>query len=164
MHVSVYDCQSARDFFASVREAARDADRISRTIARMESREGVHGQSYSPAVHGGDHDARAATDARMDYERRVHRRREDDYALIDRACAVIYGADQTGHGGVSALMGPAYADVLWWRFCAAETWKAVAAGTGMSVRWCQCAADAALDQIDSYGMGRMLDGKGMADE
>ena len=45
--LSVYDCQSARDFFASVREAARDADRISREAAK---RHGVRPRLFSLAA------------------------------------------------------------------------------------------------------------------
>ena len=155
--------QSARDLFEATREAARDADRISRTIARMESREGLHAQSYQPSVRGGDHDASAATDARIDYEGRVRRRRDEDYALIDLACSVIYGADQVGSGGVSALLGPSYADALWWRYCAAATWPEVAAGTGMSERWCQQAVSLALDVVDAHGIERMVSGLGFAE-
>lgn len=161
--VCLYEYQSAGDLFEAAREAAKDADRISRTLARMESREGLHAQSYQPSVRGGDHDVRATTDARLDYERRVRRRREEDYALIDLACSVIYGSDQTGSGGVAALMGADYADALWWRFCAAETWEAVAAGTGMSERWCQQAVPYAFDVIDSYGIRRVIDGLGIAE-
>ena len=44
----LYEYQSARDLFEATREAAKDADRISRTLARMESRDGLHARSYQP--------------------------------------------------------------------------------------------------------------------
>ena len=107
-----YMGMSARDFFESVRSAAIDADSITRRIQAMESREGVRAQTYGPRGRGGVRDAMAATDARMDFEGRIERRREEDYRLIDAACSVIYGADQST-GGVGAILGAAYADALW---------------------------------------------------
>lgn len=157
-----YSYASARDFFEAVRDASMDAERTRRTIRRMESREGLHAQSYGPRPRGGTHDTMARTDERMDYEERCRRRVDEDYELIDEACDVIYGADQST-GGVGALLGPAYADALWWRYCAAATWREVAAGVGMSERWCVGAVKAALDMVDSYGIGRMASGTGVAE-
>lgn len=157
-----YQCTCARDFFASVRDAARDADRTTGIIRSMEAREGVRAQTYGPRGRGGVRDAMAATDARMDFEERYRRRLDEDYELIDRACDVIYGADQST-GGVGAILGAAYADALWWRFCAAATWPDVAEGTGMSVRWCKDAVGVAMDVVDSYGLERMSKGLGLAE-
>lgn len=156
-----YGC--ARDLFEAARDAAEDAERTSRTIERMEGREGVRAQSYQPRTLGGGGDSMRATDARIDYESRVRRRREEDYALIDLACAVIYGSDQTGSGGVAAMLGPAYADALWWRYCAAATWPEVAEGCGMSERWCQRSMRVSFDTIDSYGLARVVSGLGIAE-
>lgn len=158
-----YGNGSARDFFEAVRDASRDAERTSRTIKAMESREGVRAQTYGPRGRGGPHDAMAATDARMDYEARYRRRIEEDYRLIDAACDVIYGADQST-GGVGAILGAPYADVLWWRYCAAATWPEVAEGTGMSERWCRDAVGVAMDVVDSYGVARMARGLGLAED
>lgn len=157
-----YMGMSARDFFESVRSAAIDADSITRRIRAMESREGVRAQTYGPRGRGGVRDAMAATDARLDFESRIERRREEDYRLIDAACSVIYGADQST-GGVGAILGAAYADALWWRFCAAATWPEVAEGAGMSERWCKDAVGVAMDVIDSYGLERMSRGLGLAE-
>lgn len=158
-----YMGMSARDFFGAARSAAIDADSITRRIRAMESREGVRAQSYEARGRSpGTGDAMAATDARMDFEGRIERRREEDYRLIDAACSVIYGADQST-GGVGAILGAAYADALWWRFCAGATWTDVAEGTGMSVRWCKDAVGVAMDVIDSYGLERMSRGLGLAE-
>lgn len=157
-----YQYQSARDFFEAVRDASEDAERTSRTIRAMESREGVRAQSYGPRGRGGSHDPMAATDARMDYEERYRRRVEEDYRLIDEACDVIYGADQST-GGVGAILGAPYADALWWRYCAAATWPEVAEGAGMSERWCRDAVGVAMDVVDSYGLERMARGLGLAE-
>lgn len=154
----------AREFFSAVRRAAADADRISRELARMEAAEGVRAQSYSGGGRGTRADANgtAATIARMDYERRVSRRREEDYALVDSACDVIYGSGQTGMGGIDALLGSAVADMVWWRFCACASWSEVAAHCELSVRRCQELVDMAMDTCDAYGVSAMRRGLGAA--
>lgn len=152
------------DLLEATREAALDAERIRRSLLRMEGREGVRAQSYEARGRSGHRaDQMRATDERMDYEARMRRRQEDDYALIDLACDVLYGSEQTGSGGVTALLGPAYADCLWWRYCAAATWPEVADGCGMSERWCRDAVRAACDTIDAYGISRIVDGLGLAE-
>lgn len=100
--VGAFAYADAREFFEAVRDAARDADRISRRLAAMEASEGVRAQGYEPSVSHSraDVNGTARTVARMDYERRVSKRREADYALIDKACSVIYGDEQTGLGGI----------------------------------------------------------------
>lgn len=154
---------SASDFFESVRSAAIDADSITRRLRTMEAREGVRAQSYEArGGSSGTGDAMRATDARIDFESRIERRRDEDYRLIDAACSVIYGADQST-GGVGAILGAAYADALWWRFCAAATWPEVAEGAGMSERWCKDAVRVAMDVIDSYGIERTARGLGLAE-
>lgn len=156
----------ARQFFGAVRRASADADRISRELERMEAAEGVRAQSYSGGGHGScaDVNGRGATIARMDYERRVSKRREEDYALVDGACDVIYGSGQTGMGGIDALLGSAVADMVWWRFCACASWSEVAAHCELSVRRCQELVDMAMDTCDAYGVSAMREGLGKACE
>jgi hypothetical protein len=153
---------TARDLFDATRDASIDADRIARTLRRMGSREGVRAQSYEPhGRRGSIGDAMQATDARIDYERRVRERQRSDYALIDIACDVLYGHDQVT-GGLAVLMGAAYADCLWWRYCAAATWGDTARGCGMSERWCRDAIAPAMDTMDAYGLERVSRGLGLA--
>ncbi len=156
--------RDARDFFGAVREAALDADRISRRLARMEASEGPKGQSFDSCGHGSAKDVNgtSGTVARMDYERRVAARREADYALIDKACDVIYGAGQDGLGGIDALLGSAAADVMWWRYCAAATWDTVCAECGVKDSWARYTVERALDECDAYGMWGMTRGLGIA--
>lgn len=157
-----YTC--ARDFFDAVRSAAVDAERLSRQLARMEVREGVRAQGYDAQGRGtrSDPNGTAATVSRMDWESRVAERRDGDYRLIDSACLVIYGDGQTGMGGVSALMGAATADAIWWRFCGAASWREVAQKVEMSERWCREQVAAAMDVCDAYGMEAMRRGLGVA--
>lgn len=171
----------ARDFFELVRSSAREAERTREALADMEAREGVRAQSYgSRGTQGGAGDPMSATDVRIDYEARMRRRVERDYAIIDAACEVLFGLDGTC-GGLSALMGSEVADCLWWRFCAAATWEEVAAGCGRSERWCRETVDgspehraearragrqaqgAAFDLMDAYGLARVACGLGLAE-
>ncbi len=156
--------RDAREFFSAVREASIDADRISRRLAQMEASEGLKCQGYGSTGHGSraDVNGTARTVARMDYERRVAARREADYALIDRACDVIYGAGQDGLGGIDALLGSAAADVMWWRFCAAATWETVCRECGVKDSWARYTVERALDECDAYGMWGMTRGLGIA--
>lgn len=91
----------AADYFGAVRAAAIDAERIGRRLERMAAREGVRAQGYEAQGRGTRSDVNGtdATVGRMDWEGRIAARREGDYKLIDSACEVIYGNDQTGMGG-----------------------------------------------------------------
>lgn len=159
---SLSDYPSARDLFDDARRCAIDADRIRLAIIRMESREGARAQTYESHGRSGHRaDAMAQTDARMDYEGRMRLRQRRDYDVIDLACDVLYGPDQLS-GGLSTLLSPAHADAVCLRFCNAETWEAVAAGCGMSVRWCEGAVPRAMELMDAYGLDRVRDGLGLA--
>lgn len=155
----------AREFFEAVREASREAERTRLTLMQMEAREGVRAQGYEAQGSSGHmSDRTASTDARMDYEERMRERLEEDYALIDLACRVLYG-EESGKGGVEALMGSAVADAISFRYVDARPWKEVAALMGYShASWhalrdmCQRGFDA----IDALGWERAIEGVGDA--
>ena len=164
---SFEDYRDARDFFESVREASREAERTRLTLLQMEAREGARAQTYAERVSvGGERDRMAQTDARMDYEERMRERIEQDYALLDMACAVLYGRE-SGKGGVDALMGSAVADCISFRYVDARPWSEVAQLLGYS-RWslrslrdlCQQGFDA----IDFFGWENVLGGTGSAED
>lgn len=152
---------TSREFFDSVREAALDAERARRQLEAMQSREGVKAQRYGISVQGGTHDAMSATDARIDRERSWAARIERDYALIDEACAIIYGTDN--RGGVASLLGNPTADAMFWRYCAAASWEGVAKAVCYSRSWCHQAVGVALDLVDALGVQRVKEGKGSAE-
>lgn len=163
MPVSYADYLRARDFFDAVRDAAQDADRIAHALERMAAAEGVRAQGYEVRGRsGGTSDAMRRTDERIDWEERYRRRRDEDYQFIDLACDVIYGGQDQVSGGVGALLGPAYADCLWWRYCAAAPWPEVARGCDRSERWCRDAVRVALDVVDGYGLAQVAAGLGVA--
>ena len=155
----------AREFFEAVREASREAERTRLTLMQMEAREGVRAQGYEAQGSSGHmSDRTASTDARMDYEERMRERLEEDYALIDLACRVLYG-EESGKGGVEALMGSAVADAISFRYVDARPWKEVAALMGYShASWhalrdmCQRGFNAR----DALGWERAIEGVGDA--
>ncbi len=159
------DYPLANDLFSACRAAALDADRIARTLARMESREGVQGQSYDSSGHSGHRcDPHAATDARMAYETRIAKRQQWDYQLIDLVSALAYGKSFTGSSGIASVMSTAHADVIWWRCCAAASWEEVAHWCDKSRRWCIDAYADVCRVIDLYGARRVLDGVGLSED
>ena len=162
---SYTDFTSAEDFFETVREASREAERTRLTLLQMEAREGVRAQTYAERVSvGGERDHMAQTDSRIDYEARMAERIEQDYRLLDMACAVLYGRE-SGKGGVDALMGSAVADCISFRYVDARPWKEVAALMGYS-RWSRRSlrdmCQRGFDRIDSLGWERTIEGVGDA--
>ena len=161
------DYSNARDFFESVREASREAERTRLTLLRMEAREGARAQTYAERVSvGGERDRMAQTDARMDYEERMRERVEEDYQLLDMACQVLYGRE-SGKGGVDALMGSAVADCISFRYVDARPWSEVASLLGYS-RWSRRSlrdlCQQGFDAIDFFGWENVLGGTGSAED
>lgn len=162
---SYTDYASAEDFFEAVREASREAERTRLTLLQMEAREGVRAQGYESHGRSGHRaDAMARTDSRIDYESRMAERIEQDYRLLDMACAVLYGCE-SGEGGVDRLMGSAVADCISFRYVDARPWSEVAALMGYS-RWSRRSlrdlCQRGFDRIDSLGWERAIEGVGDA--
>lgn len=157
------DYRDAREFFETVREASKEAERTRLTLLQMEAREGARAQTYAERVSvGGERDRMAQTDARMDYEERMRERIEEDYALIDLACRVLYG-EESGKGGLDALMGSAVADCMSFRYVDARPWEEVAALTGYSAKQCQRLCAVGLDACDFFGWANLVGGVGDAE-
>nr|DAM36520.1 MAG TPA: Protein of unknown function (DUF1492) [Caudoviricetes sp.] len=155
----------AREFFAAVRDASREAGRIQSTARRMQDSEGLRGSGgFEPRVRSSNADptGMARVDARIDFEAANERRLEEDYALIDAACAVIYGRDGRGDG-LERLMGSAVSDCMWWRFCAAESWAVVADACGYSKSQARRLCAQGLDACDFFGWPNVVDGTGSAE-
>lgn len=143
---------TARDFFDAVRAASGDASRAKAELEGLEERRLSLGGHGTMAVSGGGADVNgtAASVAYLDRERALHRRVEEDYALLDQACEVIYGADN--EHGIERGIGTRFADVVWHRSCGEESWDEVAASVGMSRRTCVRYYEAAMDYVDSVGI------------
>lgn len=159
------DYRCARDFFEAVRDASAEAERARLALLRMEAREGVRAQGYEARGRsGGARDSTSQTDSRLDYEGRMERRIEEDYALMDLACQVLYGRE-SGKGGVDALMGSAVADCISLRYVDARPWSEVAALMGYS-RWSRRSlrdlCQQGFDCIDFLGWDNVMGGRGGA--
>ncbi|MBQ9005342.1 MAG: hypothetical protein IJ092_03095 [Atopobiaceae bacterium] len=156
---------SAADLFEATRDAVRERDRSLRMLRSLEQRDlGAHGGSIAGGgVSGGARDVRALTDARLDHESRLHRSISECDELVDYACAVLYGADQTGEsGGLYVLIDHAAADVLCLHYCQDMTWDATAMALGLNRRDCFRARLRALEYIDSHGVAAVIAGDGGA--
>lgn len=158
--------QNAREFFEAARSAAIEVARYNERVSRMEQTEGLPGAPLSGARGGSRRDVNgmARVDARIDLEAAERRHIEEDYALIDRAASVLFGLTQRGDGGVDALLGWREAKVMDLYYLKAMTWRQVASVMGMSERWCQLSAAAALDLSDAYGAGPVIVGHGCASD
>ena len=156
--------QSARDLFGAARDASLEMTRTMLQLETMEARRHIKGQGYSGMPHGqrSDVNGTAASIALIDREEMLRARIRNDEELLDLACQVAYGADGRV-GGVSALLGSAYADVLFWRYCAGESWDTVARECGVSKSTAMRYADVALDAVDAYGVDATMNGLGLAE-
>lgn len=154
---------TAREFFESAREAARDAARCRRQLDAMECRaDGLGGGGFEPRVRSTpDHDRMGARVAALaDHGGMLERRLEEDYRLIDAACAVLYGRDN--RGGLYALVGwPA--DAIYHHYLALRTWEETADLLMYSRRRVLECVSMAFDVADANGIERTRLGIGMAE-
>lgn len=159
-----YTWASARELFEAAREASRDAERIRRQLDAMEQRTLSLGCGMGQRVSAtGEPDRMGGRVAALvDMEQTLRERQEADYALLDLACAVLYGP--ANKGGLAALVPTWWADVLWWRYLDGSTWEQVAEAVGYSPRRCFDVAQTALEVADYYGLARTRQGLGSADD
>lgn len=152
-----------RAFFESARAAAVDAQRAGRELAEMEEADAsLGGSGFEPRVRSTpDPDAigRRVVSA-FDRRAMLEARQEADYRLIDRACELLYGADN--RSGLYALVGwPA--DAIYHHYLGLRTWEDAAALMGYSVRHVQTCVAAAFDLADANGRMWTELGIGMAE-
>ena len=156
---------SAREFFEGVKTAATEADRTWRELSAMQAAEGVKAQSYSPAVAvGSNHDAMGLVDKRIDYEHKLHRQLEQDYALIGTACEVLFGKDCKGSGGIESLLGSDYASVLYWRYIGHMNTREVSELIGCSHMTCIRMTNVSIETCESLGFDNVVKGIGAAEK
>ena len=160
----MYTFSSARDLFESAREASRDAERCRRQLLSMEAAaEGLSGPGFEARVSAsGEPDRMGSRVAAMvDREEALSRRMEDDYALIELACSVLYGTDNDG--GLWSLVGWR-ADAIFQHYLADRPWAEVAALMGYGEQHVWRESMAALDVCDGWGIARAMAGEGGAEE
>lgn len=155
----------ARDLFDAARAAAMECERTRRMLLAMEATEGMAGHGMTERVRSGSvSDPMRRTDARIDKERLWQARIEENEELMDYATCVLYGREQDGKGGVCALLGSAYADILWWHYLGCETWESTGSMVFYSESRCKQMRDIAFDLVDSIGIGAAISGTGVAEE
>ena len=152
----------ALDLFERAHKRSRDAAYLHTRTERMEASEGVRGASPTPFIAGtrADVNGTARVDARIDFGAMARDRLAEDYAVIDYACAILYGEDN--HSGLSALLGSQVADLLWHHYLDDESWETSAEKVGMPPRSCYRRAQSALDLVDFLSPEVVMAGEGGA--
>lgn len=154
---------TAREMFEAAREAALDAERVRRQLESMESASvSVGGQGFEGRVRSTPDPDRIgrAVAAAVDHESVLIQRQDADYALIDAACKVLYGADN--RSGLYALVGwPA--DAIYHHYLALRTWEETAQMMGYSVSHVKHSVSVALDMADANGQMWTELGVGLAE-
>lgn len=154
--------RDARELFRAASEASRDAERCRRQLAAMEARALSLGGGLGGGVRAtGEPDRMAGRVAAMaDREAALRRRVDWDYAVIDLACAVLYGADSDA--GLWALVGWR-ADALALHYLDGMTWAEVGRRLGYSEQHVWREAQVALDLCDGWGVAAAMAGRGGAE-
>lgn len=153
---------TSRELFEAARDAAGESERTLVQLRRMEESEQRLGGGIVAAVSRGEApDPRRRTDERLDLEAMMGRRLEEDDRLMDFATTLLYG-EKRGEGGVAALLGTDYADLLWWRYLGRESWERASQAAGWSRRAARRKAEEAFDLMDALGAEHVREGRGMA--
>jgi len=155
---------TAREMFEAAREAALDAERVRRQLESMERASvSVGGQGFEGRVRSTPDPDRIgrAVAAAVDVGLRLRRRQEEDYRLIDAACAVLYGTDSDA--GLWALVGWR-ADAIYHHYLGLRTWAEVGELLGYSEQHVWREAMAALETADAWGWRAVVNGMGRADD
>ena len=102
---------TARELFEDARQASWELHRHDMRYNAMERRAlSLGGASDAKVSAGSIRDRMGAVDALVDYERMMERREAEWCAAIDRAYAVLYGADWDG--GIARELSMSHAEVL----------------------------------------------------
>lgn len=153
-----------RDLFDAASEASRDIDRCNRMLDAMEDNAmRVSSPSLEPHV-SASHDpdrigGRVA--AMVDAEDKLRRRMEEDYALIDAACAILYGRDSDE--GLCKLVPAWWCDSAYQHYINGLPWEQVGAVLGYSPHHARLQALTAFDVADANGFLQTVAGMGSAE-
>ena len=149
-----------REFFESVRDAKRDLAAKQRIIEGMERTEQSLPGGIVPQARPGETKPNAITDVKLDKLADWEADIASCARLIAEAYEVLYGV--RGSGGLLALLGAHYAELLDCRYIQLLTWEDVAARIGYSKRHCFDLQTTAFDFLAYNGLRRTAEGKGKA--
>ena len=157
---------NAREFFDMAREASFEIDRIRRQLDALDhaatkvAAPNLDARTDSGSVRGIDARIVGTLERREALERRL----EEDYAIIDRANAILYGADNMTEGLQRLCPSHWWADAIALHYLTCLTWYEVGAVLGFGEQYTYQRARAALDIADAYGMCSTIAGRGIAEE
>lgn len=149
---------TARELFEEARQASWELHRHDMRYNAMERRAlSLGGASDSKVASGSIRDRMGAVDAMVDYERMMERSEAEWCAAIDRAYAVLYGADWDG--GIARELSMSHAEVLECIYVQRMSLTA----TAKRVKWgvnkvCELRREA-FDHIDQVGELAAIAGK-----
>ena len=157
--------QNSRELFEAAHAASMDAAKISKELEALDERAARVG-TPSLEPHGrGTRDAdpigrRVAH--KLDREKILERRLEEDYRLIDSACWILYGEDGISDG-LASIAPPWWADAIYHHYLALRTWDEVAELVMFSKRYVLERVGAAFDLMDANGMASTVEGRRSAE-
>lgn len=152
-----YGYSTPRDFFESVREAQRSLEAKARIIEGMERTEQSLPSGIVPQARRGEVKPNAITDLKLDKLAEWAADIDECAEIIASAYSVLYG--KKGSGGLMALLGSQYAEVLDARYIQLKGWEDVAALVGYSKRRCYEIRNVAFDFLEYNGLEATAEGR-----
>lgn len=159
--------QTSKELFEATREAVQDAARVALALDELDaSAAHVSGGLVVGAIGGGhagnDRVGRIVV-GQLRQREKLEKRLADDLALIDRACEVLYGSDQTS-SGLAQIAPSWWADAIYHRYIGCQKWEKVAQLVMFHKRYVQVQVQAAFELMDENGMTATIEGQGQAED
>lgn len=145
--------RSSRDLFRAARDAVGERGRMMERIKVLESARLPRGVSFdkTPAPSRAAEANGAASVAFLDASERMRSRVDHCDAVVDAACAVLYG---DGDGGIAKLLTAHHADVIFLHYLADATWDSTADAVGVSRSTAIRKAAEAMEFADGLGIAK----------
>lgn len=157
---------SARDLMRAARSASEDYERCERQLLALRARAESLGGGQAGATSGTHpHDSlERRVVALADRERDLEQRKTRDERVMDAACEMLFGGEDTEwREGLSSLVPAFWCDGLWWHYLQRETWAQVSDRLGYSASHLKNCARDALNTADAYGLTTVAAGRGIAE-
>lgn len=155
-----YAYSEPQDFFEAVRSAQKGLAAKRRIIENIERTEQSLPGGIVPQARPGEVKPNAITDVKLDKLAAWEADIAEAAKLIASAYAVLYGEKQSG--GLLALLGVQYAELLDCRYIQLKSWEDVASTIGYSRRHCFELQRTAFDFLAYNGLQRTAEGKSAA--
>ena len=153
--------RSSRALFRAARDAISERERMTDRLRVLESNRLPKGVSFDkgPAASRTAQANGAASVAFLDASERMRSRIDHCDAVVDAACAVLYG---DGAGGIAKLLTAHHADVIFIHYLADATWDSTAEAVGVSRSTAIRKADEAIKFADAFGVVKCATAYGCA--